>query len=498
MNADVKLISVIVNETKKYLLTDYIGFIENFVQIEDKSKHIPIPFKLWDEQKKALTHMHNNRLSIILKARQLGLTWLALSYAVWSAVTTPMYSVTCLSKGEDEAKELIRRIKFILEHMPSFIVVRGFKAVGGIPAWNGSTEAVTIYHPNGEQSYFKSFASAPNSGRSFTSSLVIIDEWAFQDCAAEIYGAAYPTINRPDGGKIIGLSTGLNGTFFSEMWNAALRGENSFAPLFLSVWADPSRDEKWYEQTKKDMPFVYMREYPRQPEEAFTAGEGAAFQEWDKSVHVPFDKTWYPPLGWKIIRSYDGGYMSRACCKWYALSPDGYAVCYREYYPHMVTDVMQAKTIKEMSKAPDGSSEAVSYTVADPSCWQKRSGTGISTAEVFAKEGIHMRPADNDRINGWKRLHEWLRPVEGQDGKRTAKLLFTESCFNTIRTYPSILVDRNRPDDIDTDGEDHAQDCDRYFVMSRPASPLTEEETMRRKNKRSRVVKPMISDVTGY
>ena len=38
-----------------------------------------------------------------------------------------------------------------------------------------------------------------------------------------------------------------------------------------------------------------------------------------------------------------------------------------------------------------------------------------------------------------------------------------------IRTLPSLMSDANKPEDVDTDGEDHAADALRYFVMARPS-----------------------------
>src|SRR5690606_9489275 len=106
----------------------------------------------------------------------------------------------------------------------------------------------------------------------------------------------------------------------------------------------------------------------------------------------------------RSIRAYDAGWR-RACCKWYAVAPDGWAVCYREYYPSMVSDEEQARTIVEMSRAPDGTPENVAYTVADPAAWGRQSSTGVSTAEIFARMVSPMPPADNARTNGWRRLH---------------------------------------------------------------------------------------------
>ena len=56
------------------------------------------PFAMWPKQAWALSQLLKNRLSIILKARQLGLTWLVLAYAVWRLLHNPGYQVVALSK----------------------------------------------------------------------------------------------------------------------------------------------------------------------------------------------------------------------------------------------------------------------------------------------------------------------------------------------------------------------------------------------------------------
>jgi len=404
--------------------------------------------------------------------------------------------VTVLSRGQEEAREIIRRTQYVLRWLPSWCVVHG-RSRGGVPGWDGTTERVVIEHPGGNVSIMQAFAASPDAGRSFTSSLVIIDEWAFQQYADEIWSAAYPTINRPDGGQVIGISTGRIGTLFERVWQDACAGRNGFRPLFLPWHAHPGRDSAWYEATKRDLPQTYRAEYPSTPEEAFTVGEGAAFSEWDPLIHVPYDETWYPPPGWRIVRAYDAGWH-QAACKWYAISPDGVAVAYREFYPSRMTDEDQAAAIRAMSRDPDGAPEVIAYTVADTACWAKQSGRGESTAEVFARMGVPLTPADKDRIQGWRRLHQWLRPFEGPDGRLTARLLHTRACRNSIRVYPAVPVDKHRPDDVDTDSEDHLLDCDRYFVMSRPLPPVDEQEQRRRQRERERLLRPVVSSITGY
>lgn len=261
-------------------------FIENYVQIEDRdAPGLAVPFTLWPKQVEVLDLFLTRRLIIVLKARQLGLTWEALSYGAWRMVFTPGYAVNALSRSELEAKELARRLTFIMRHLPWWIAVEekdaGPDYIG--TTWEATTMSVTIrhYYIDGkrrkeyEPSTFTSLTSGPESGRSFTVNLVILDEWAFQQWAADIWAAAYPTINRPTGGQVIGLSSGKRGTHFERTWDDAVNSQNDFVPVFLPWWADPRRDEAWYEATKRALPVTpdseknYHTEAPATPEEAF-------------------------------------------------------------------------------------------------------------------------------------------------------------------------------------------------------------------------------------
>lgn len=489
--------SALIQDEIKACRQDAAYFISEYVQIEDLDTGQPVPFALWPAQLDALKAFIRERLTIVLKARQLGFTWLALALATWLMLFTPGYRVVALSRGEDEAKELVRRVAFILSHLPGWMAVQGRKATSRLPAWEATTERIIIHHMQGEDSSFISFPAAQDSGRTFTASLVLIDEWAYQQWARDIWSAAYPIINRPGGGKVIGLSSGKRGTFFEEMWRKAKAGLNGFFAVFCNWRADPRRDDAWYEATKAALPHAHRSEYPQSEEDAFAAGEGAAFPEFAEDVHVLSDSTWYPPEGWSIYRAYDSGYVKPACCKWYAVSFDGWVVAYREYYPQGVTDSEQATTIREMSVAPDGKPECIVRTIADPACWQRKSDTGQSTADTFAANGIQLEQASNSRIIGWRTLHEWLKPFQGADGERMAMLRYTRACANTIRCFPALVVDKSKPEDVDTDGEDHCADTDRYFVMSRPQVPIPLAERRQRQRERQKRTLPQ-SRITGY
>ena len=48
-------------------------------------------------------------------------------------------------------------------------------------------------------------------------------------------------------------------------------------------------------------------------------------------------------------------------------------------------------------------------------------------------------------------------------------------CKAFIRTMPTLQYSKNKPEDLDTDGEDHVADEVRYLCMARPIKPLVEQ-----------------------
>ena len=55
----------------QYCRTHLEYFVENYGHIEDKDADVLVqPFNLWDEQRSALRQFRDNKLNVILKARQ--------------------------------------------------------------------------------------------------------------------------------------------------------------------------------------------------------------------------------------------------------------------------------------------------------------------------------------------------------------------------------------------------------------------------------------------
>lgn len=166
----------------------------------------------------------------------------------------------------------------------------------------------------------------------------------------------------------------------------------------------------------------------------------------------------------EVVRAIDWGYRDPGVCGWYALLPDGRAIKFQEYVFREMLAKDVAKEIKLRSRGM-----RVRYTVADPAMWTKDGSAGESIAETFQRNGVPLQEADNDRVNGWHRVHSWLKETTNHPPVPLLQI-YAEGCPYTVRTLPACVIDPNRPEDVKTKNtEDHAADETRYFVMSRPA-----------------------------
>ena len=188
-------------------------------------------------------------------------------------------------------------------------------------------------------------------------------------------------------------------------------------------------------------------------------------------THVikPFDI----PKEWKIYRSYDWGYGKPFSCGWWAVDYEGVAYRILELYGCNGTpnegvhwsNKEQFDKIAEIEREHPYLKGKTIQGVADPSIWD--GSHGISAAEEADKHQLWFDKGINDRIAGWMQVHERLR----FDENGHAMMYFFDTCKDAIRTIPLMMYDEHKPEDLDSDLEDHACDEIRYFCMMRPIAP---------------------------
>lgn len=212
----------------------------------------------------------------------------------------------------------------------------------------------------------------------------------------------------------------------------------------------------------------------------WSAIEGAFFGEWSEKRHVvePFAI----PSHWMRFRSMDWGSARPFSVGWWAVASDthhtlcgktiprGAMVRYREWYGASAPNVGLKLTAEEVAKGilSKELGDITSNNVLDPACFAQDGGASI--AERMANLGVHFRPADNKRVSqkgamgGWDIMRSRLKG--DQDG--LPMLFVFSTCQAFIRTIPVLQHDLSRPEDLDTDAEDHVADEARYACMSRP------------------------------
>lgn len=242
-------------------------------------------------------------------------------------------------------------------------------------------------------------------------------------------------------------------------------GEKLFKRKFIpaTLFDNPYlSDDGMYEANLLSLPEHQRRQLL---EGDWDINEGAAFPEFNRNIHViePYDI----PKNWVRFRACDYGYGSYSGVLWFAVAPDEQLVIYRELYVSKVLATDLADMVLE-AEAED----KVRYGVLDSSLWHKRGDTGPSLAETMIRKGCRWRPSDRSagsRVSGKNEVH---RRLQVDDFTEEPRLVVFNTCKNLIAQLPSLPLDKNNPEDVDTKSEDHLYDALRYGLMSRPKSSL--------------------------
>ena len=138
---------------------DPFYFIENYVWIEsERDGRGRENFQLFDYQRETLEAYMERRYVVILKARQLGFTTLAMAYALWQCLFKPRANILLISKSQDSADKNLGMARFMYSFLPEWLKVRGPELDG-----DAAKQMVFKYY-NGTINRLKSFAGTKTAG----------------------------------------------------------------------------------------------------------------------------------------------------------------------------------------------------------------------------------------------------------------------------------------------------------------------------------------------
>ncbi len=235
----------------------------NYGRINDEDKG-SIPFYPFPHLIQAIDLFEQNKLSILLKARQVCFTWLVAHYVLSKALFHESFKAFIVSKSEPAANELISYCKFIYNNLPTELKVSMGKDQEGFLTFPALSSQI------------RALAATETAGIGFGgASLIALDEFAFHPFAKQNYSEIKPMIDAGGNRKLI-IGSAPNKldseSKFNELWYGAKSGNNNFAPVFWAYNVVPYRDEEWYlERAKEYDPLELATRYPKSEQEALSS-----------------------------------------------------------------------------------------------------------------------------------------------------------------------------------------------------------------------------------
>lgn len=238
-------------------------FIHNYCYIYDATLSEWIPFILWPEQLSVVDDLVNHKLLVILKARQLGLTWLVLCYILWRMIFHPTFTALIFSRRETEAIYLLgkERMRGIYDRLPEWAKVRQILS-DSTNMWKLSNGSIAYAFPT-------------SAGDSYTAGFAFVDEADLVPDLDKLMNAVKPTID--GGGQMVLLSRAdktTPGSRFKKIYRGAKAKLTSWKALFLPWHVRPDRNQKWYDDQYADILSAtgglddLYQQYPATDEEA--------------------------------------------------------------------------------------------------------------------------------------------------------------------------------------------------------------------------------------
>lgn len=134
----------------------------------------------------------SNRLLLIAKSRQMMASWFACAMILWICLTKNAKRVGWQSKKSDDADQMLERIYGLYGRLPEFVRQKH-------PA---DRKFLSLYFPATDCN-IHAIPQGPDQVRSYTWSLFVSDEMAFQESDDEAYYALLPALGKVGMGVLI-------------------------------------------------------------------------------------------------------------------------------------------------------------------------------------------------------------------------------------------------------------------------------------------------------
>lgn len=268
------------------------------IREDDPLNPAPVRFDPYDYQRDLVTRWDAGESMVLLKARQLGISWVIAAYMFRRAAFNG-WSIGYYSRGEAEAvAELEQRVLHLWESMPVWLRPN-YRRRGPLVEFDGGGS-------------IRVFPATRAAGIGYTMQLIVADEAAHHEWGAMNYVNYAPALSA--GGQYIAFSTadhelGPSG-FFYDLYQRSANGETGYTAEFLPWHVRPGRGQRggdWWTRERARYASLtedtFNSQYPETPAEAFVGRSGLVYPQFEHSRHVRPD-----PCRWEECIARYAGY----------------------------------------------------------------------------------------------------------------------------------------------------------------------------------------------
>jgi len=206
-------------------LGDPIFSIESFFKTFDLTQKGMVPFKLFYKQKQIIKSYEKFNRNIITKPRQAGVSTTTAAYiAAKCAFGDPenQHKVLILANKQTLAQEFLKKVKDFLDQIPYWVW-----GIDDIEESYLDTDSKGHLKLKSTKCEIRALATSKDALRGFTPTFLVMDEAAFIDNGADVFGAALASLGT--GGRISLISTpnGMDPLYY-KTYNGAKSKDNTF------------------------------------------------------------------------------------------------------------------------------------------------------------------------------------------------------------------------------------------------------------------------------
>lgn len=430
----------------------------------------------------------------VAKSRQIFATWTFSALALHTAQFFPHQKVFVISKKEEHAFDLVKRIRHLYMSQPAWM-----RDLCPLDKKLNDQAQGTLSFANGSE--IRGLPQGADQIRSYTASLILIDEASFLTELEETYGACAPST--AGGGRIVVFSS-AGSSYYGQL--VEIKDKKDFGePVMTGVWkkvnssgitvltihytADPDKNpdnpvgRQWLDNTLIDYPGgTSSAKFRKELEIDFTVGIGEPVFEYLANMErdikfSPSELTEQFLDRCKFYGGLDWGVRNNTAFTVVAEDPKGIFWLVWEWSDKKKTPEEVAREIRSCPYY-----NRLEWIAADPTMWTENqarkegytSFARILTEEIPEELRLSLMPAHGRLdIAAITKLHAWWKMVPLKFRISEACSIFWRELMNL--RYMDAGANKN-PSEKLVDKDNHEWDTVKYIILSHPVAGVVEEK----------------------